>query len=75
MQVNVAPLNIVNFQRYFPDESSCWQIHAFFEEIYQVYFGFAGLEYDVVVVVEGSLRFFLSAEDGFKDSYNGFREA
>ena len=52
-----------------------WQVEAFFEEIYQMNFGFAILENYVFVVVEVSFGFLLSSENRFEYGYYWFGES
>ncbi len=63
MQVNVAPLQIINFHRNFTDEISHWQVETFLEEVEQVNLGSALLEYGVFGVVETAFTLLLSAEN------------
>ena len=63
MQVNIAPLQVIDFQRYFPHDIGDWKVKAFFEEFDEVNFGFAIFEDDTFVVVVVSFGFLLGAED------------
>jgi hypothetical protein len=72
VQVNVAPLDVVDFLRDFLYKVRNWHVEAFFEEFEQADFGFAFFEHRVFGVAEAAFTLLLGAEDAFEYGYDGF---